>query len=115
MSLPTQVKVGPIIYEVIEDETLREKQLYGSIRFLESIIAILPDLPPVLQRIKLVHELIHAIKVDAGFDEHDERMVDALAFRLVQVVQDNPELAEYLCHEVDSRSGLNKLSSAVTK
>jgi hypothetical protein len=99
--LPSTVKAGPIWYDIQLDEGLREKELYGSIRFLESVIALLPGLPLVLEKIKLLHELIHAVLANAGFAKHDERVVDALAFGLLQIWLENPELVKYLCSVED--------------
>lgn len=53
---------------------------------------------PFIAQDTLLHEALHAILRQQGhaYDEHEERLVGALATGLVAVMHDNPKLVEYL-------------------
>jgi len=92
------VKIGPIVYTVKEVERLQDTRgqvAWGEADFGACEIRLEATANPQFKRITLWHEIVHAILVGAGVDssEHDEVFVDQLAYGIMQVLQDNPELA----------------------
>lgn len=87
-----KVKIGAFDYEVKYDDRLEENGQLGRINLTKSTIGIRPDMSPDIERMTLLHEVIHGILFQAGYRDMDERAVDLLAHGLVQVAQDNPEL-----------------------
>lgn len=101
------IKIGGIDYRVIEvkaliDQDDQDTQLLGEIDYNNCEIRLEQLLNTQIQFQTRWHEVIHAILVQAGFRDHDERMVDALAYGLVQVMRDNPQLVYH-----KSESGVN--------
>jgi hypothetical protein len=87
------VKIGPVRYEVKEIEELadEEKTLFGWIKYDSCEILIEAGLPDQVKRVTLWHEILHGILAQAS-QEHDEALVEALAYGLVAVFDDNPGL-----------------------
>jgi Zn-dependent peptidase ImmA (M78 family) len=92
------VKIGPIKYQIVEEPGLCNRDhdiiLDGVISYSESKISIEANLLPQAKRHTLWHEVTHAILMQAGIVEHDERLVTALAYGIMDVLQKNPELRE---------------------
>jgi len=93
-TLPKEVKVGPVTYQVREEARTAIGGHYGSIVHSESLITLTPGMGIVFQEITLWHEMLHAIMLNAGMREQDETLILALSHGIVQVLQDNPELVE---------------------
>lgn len=93
-----QIKIGGTTYPVIDRDDLHDnhKPLYGWIKFNTMEILISTELGPQARYTVLWHEIVHGILNHAGLDEHDERMVMALGYGIVQVLRDNPELLALL-------------------
>lgn len=94
-----QVKIGPITYSVEEAEDLRTgkgKTLWGQVDHVEAKILVAAKNAAVQKRQTVWHEIVHLILFQAGRrkDSRKERLVDSLAYGLMQVVEDNPWLAE---------------------
>ena len=86
------VKVGPIIYQVIETRGLvssEGKKLDGQIDYGGCLIEIEEGIHPQQKALTLAHEIIHAIMFQAGYTEHDESVIDSLAYGWLSVLQDN--------------------------
>lgn len=90
------VKVGPITYEVKMVERLLgdgSEKLDGQISYGQQVIEIESDLTLVMQKQALWHEIVHAILTQAGRQcEASEGIIDAIAYGLVGVIKDNPEM-----------------------
>jgi len=87
-----KIKVAGIDYEVEEvDVVILEgnTNYAGSCLYIESKIELLKDLPITKKEQTLVHEIIHACLFEAGFNEHDEYLVNRLGIVLYQVLKDN--------------------------
>jgi hypothetical protein len=111
--LPTQIKVGPLVYDVIADELAFAKTrvesdsptLIGRLKEKELQILLDPELPLPMLRACLLHEALHtitagttlaAIVSDADPDDRDERIVGVLELPLLAMLRDNPELVAFL-------------------
>jgi hypothetical protein len=91
------VKIGPHRYKVEEIERLVSgdgtQPLYGEINYSRGVIRIEKGLAGSYKRQTVWHEALHGILEGAGIrEDHDERMIDAIATGIVQVLQDNPWL-----------------------
>lgn len=96
------VKIGIHQYSVSEAEDITRKSdgafLFGHISHDEQHIDVRAALQPKMKAVCLWHELIHGVLFQAGLliDEGDEeRVCVALSHGIVQLLQDNPELADY--------------------
>ena len=91
------VTVGPITYEVKEVDEIREGSAVfdGMIYYNEARIEIAKELDPQFKRVVVMHEVAHALLKHAG-QANDEKLVTALGYALVDLIQQNPELVRYL-------------------
>lgn len=90
--IPNKVKVAGIEYvvefpEFVEIDGSRNYQ--GSASFRQDKIKVLNSLSKQRQEQVFVHELVHAIFNEAGYEEDDEDMVNRLGIVLYQVLKDN--------------------------
>ncbi|MGO2265840.1 MAG: hypothetical protein ACTH54_03275 [Vagococcus salmoninarum] len=92
MKIPLTVKVGGISYDVKEKAFIEldsNRNFQGACLFSETEIQILEDISEERKVNVFIHELTHAIFYEAGFEEHDEDMVNRIGNVLQQVLQDN--------------------------
>lgn len=116
-NLPTEITIGPICYAVkvvarlveteqsvtfvsptdnTSDAVLAKAEVEvigGEIDDATCEIHLCEGMAHQRRVVVLMHEVIHGILSNAGLDDHDEQMVEALAVGLVDVLQRNPELA----------------------
>lgn len=102
MKLPEKVLIDDVEYK-IKEVSHRELQLsnedlksefWGDTRYKPASIRICESMAEDEVKITLVHEIIHAILHERGFDQEsdDESMVDGLAHALRMLAKQNPEL-----------------------
>ena len=89
MILPSTVKIGPVVYTVVENQRFPQDSLAGQIRYLEQVIEIQPKMGDTITQVTLWHEMLHGILFAGGFREQDEQMLDVLAHGIVRLLQDN--------------------------
>lgn len=98
--LPSQIKVGPIKYEIIlasqptaqiGEDTL---PVYGMVNFRKAEITIADDLPVALAWQCYFHELLHIFFEHMGLEEPSEGQIDNLAYMLLGFMVDNGFLIE---------------------
>lgn len=90
--IPSKVMVAGIEYNVEEKDlvVIDGKSSYsGACYFKEAKIEVLADMPLDRKQETLVHEILHAVLNEAGYDEHDEEMVTRASKVLYQVLKDN--------------------------
>ena len=94
MTRKQAIKIGPIHYVVKEVEGLRDgdEKLDGNIKYGEGVIYVEASLTGSPRRQVLWHEILHALVVHTGRRKHDDELIDALAYGIMQVLQDNPFL-----------------------
>lgn len=98
--IPNKVRIGPIDFTVVEIERLRDdagsKSLDGNISYARSEIRLGAELEWQAKRQTLWHEIIHGLMTQGHIEtgEAEEQMVDVLAYGIVQVLRDNPELVK---------------------
>ncbi len=93
--IPDVIKIGAITYQIVEVPGLHNEtgdKYDGHILYSKDEIRLEADLADQTKRQTLWHEVIHAILIHAGHQKHDESQVDALAYGIMNVLQDNPWL-----------------------
>lgn len=88
-----KVKIGGLKYSVSEVEDLAHEErspgLLGCIDYHQLTIKVEKDLNPKMQEQTLVHELVHGVFVEAGYEQHEEEMVNRIGKVMYQVLKDN--------------------------
>jgi hypothetical protein len=93
------IRIGPIDYEIVYVAGLRDGDLKldGWFKFPESRILIEEGLSEQARRQILWHEIFHGIFNQFGGlseDKKEETVIDALAYAVMNVLRDNPELSK---------------------
>lgn len=94
--MPTTVKVGPHVYSVIRKSGINYN---GCCEFNTLQITVKKRLRKSKAQEILLHEILHACthpSLNGDKPYKDEEFVDGVTPTLLQVLQDNPELLEYL-------------------
>ena len=86
--------VGPSTFVVKRVDGLRDSEstLFGRIEYSSCEIEIENTLCPQAQYQTIWHEIVHAILVQSGRENHDEGMVNAISYGIIDVLQRNPEM-----------------------
>jgi Zn-dependent peptidase ImmA (M78 family) len=88
--IPKKVKVAGIEYDVREVNGLTDKfNLLGQINYNIGVIELDDSINESRKEQTLVHEILHACFKEAGYDEHDEEMINRVSIVLYQVLKDN--------------------------
>lgn len=102
----TRVRIGGLNYRAYTVRNLHTEAEDGYIErdngrlFYDQLaIELAADLNPDLLPVAVWHEVLHALAYQAGLVEHDEAMVHALAYGIVQVMRDNPLLVAMTTQE----------------
>ncbi len=92
-----KIKIGGIYFDVTEEKDLKDptagRGLDGDIAYGKCKIRINANLSYQLRMQTLWHEIIHGILAQSGVEKYNEILVDVLAFGILMVLVDNPELA----------------------
>ena len=90
-NLPKSIRVGPVNYEVTEVEGLHDKgeELLGWVTYSDALIRLDSESSEGRKKNVLIHELVHAMLYEAGYDEQEEELVRRLSNVLTQVLRDN--------------------------
>ncbi|MCD5384918.1 MAG: hypothetical protein LRZ94_01210 [Candidatus Pacebacteria bacterium] len=94
MSLPKKIKIGGVDYNVITKEKVQDRgvALMGKTSYSTHEISIDGTMPIAVQRLTLMHEVMHGVLHHIAEQKlcEDERFVNALANTWHQVLVDNP-------------------------
>lgn len=94
MQLPAEIKIGGITYSVVEKETVdNSPDCYGVVIYADNHIEIKKSLSDERKAQTLIHEMLHAVFFESGYENHEEKLSDQLALTLHQVLKEN-DLAE---------------------
>ena len=86
------IKVLNLNYQIIEKNIIdNDDNVLGRINYVEQVIYIKSCLTEEHKKIVLLHEILHSILQQLGFDEeHDnEHLIDSLSTSIYQVLHDN--------------------------
>lgn len=98
--LPKTVKIGGVHYSVEEQENLINiEEAWGRIDFFNSNIRVDKSLSDDRKEQSFIHEVVHAIFLEAGYKEQEEDMINRVSIVLHQVLKDNPNLLQPLANE----------------
>lgn len=92
-----QIKIGAINYSVVLVEDLEDgegNRLDGNIVYGLCQIRLDSKLSEQAQLQVAWHEAIHAILSHAGINRHNDNLIDALAYGVMDVIRNNPWMAQ---------------------
>ena len=93
MKIPEKIRIGGVEFTVVVEPRLNDGQrmLTGQIRYMECQIAIAEESSHEYRCLSMWHEIMHGIEDQAQLDLGDqkERIVEAFARGVYQVLQDN--------------------------
>lgn len=104
MKRPTKIKVA--CFDIaIEDYITHQAailQRFGEFSVSESLIRICPNISKIKGIDTLLHEINHVIYWAYGMEDQDEeeRIVGTYATAWTQVFRDNPDLLEFIKHNL---------------
>lgn len=90
--IPKTVDVAGVIYRTkeVEDVIIDGSTHYlGACDYVNTEILLKSDLQDTKKEQVFVHELLHAVYNEAGFDEQDEDVINRVAIVLYQVLKNN--------------------------
>ena len=95
MKIPESIRVGGLEFSVVREFRMNDglKMLAGQIRPMDCVIAIAEECSHEYACLSLWHEIMHAIEEQAQLElgEERERIIEAFARGVYQVLQDNGE------------------------
>lgn len=87
------IKVAGTHYNVMRAQGLASgDRLYGDVNYVIHRIRVDADLSPERAQQTLIHELLHAVFYEAGYDEQDEEVIRRVSNVLYQTLADNDVL-----------------------
>jgi hypothetical protein len=92
--LPKTVKIGGIVFEVLEKESFMSSDLIklnGQTNLLDCTITIDKDLSIQKKSIVLWNEIVHVFLEQSGIED-DEKLAGVLGYAICGFIQDNPEV-----------------------
>ena len=90
-NLPKSIRIGSVEYGVKEVEGLHDsgQELLGWVTYCDTLIRIDTNVSESRKKNVLMHEVLHAMLYEAGYDEQDEELVRRLGNVMTQVFIDN--------------------------
>lgn len=105
MALPDKIVICgyPYSAEMVDRIEVEGGELCGEIDYFKLTLVIGEGQPPMHERATLMHEIIHGIANHTGQIElrRNEAYIDAIAYSLVTLLRDNPDLVAYLTEKID--------------
>jgi hypothetical protein len=95
------LRVGPIDYDVTFVPRLQAdgESVNGYISHNACTVEVDAEMAPQTRAVTVWHETLHAILVQSGrVNDHDEELIDAIAYGIIGVLRDNPELRDVTLH-----------------
>jgi hypothetical protein len=108
MKLPKSVKIGTQVWEITEQKRKHSvsNDHFGFTSSTNNTIVLDSEQVSSMKRVTLFHELLHAIKITFGgsyqpgkgtsFDEFEHYFIGLYEEPVILMLQDNPELLEFL-------------------
>jgi Zn-dependent peptidase ImmA (M78 family) len=95
--MQNSVKIAGVKYQVkFREKMLEDFGTLGLCDYNNTIIYLDPTLSPERMQQVFIHELVHGILFEAGFDDQDEDFVNRVGIVLHQVLKDNQLFVEEL-------------------
>ncbi|AQN32182.1 hypothetical protein [Mammaliicoccus sciuri] len=84
------INICGVKYKIVQTEEVdNDPSCLGLCIYRESLIQIKNSLSIERRKQVLMHELLHAMLYEAGYDEHDEELVKNLSIVINQVINQN--------------------------
>lgn len=110
MTLPTSVKIGIQVFDIIERSSKQDGMLhdgsYGYTLDSKNMIVLDKDMHVTKKRITLFHEIMHAVRMvyenptkpkkDATFEDWEHYFIGVWEHTLVMVFRDNPDVMAFI-------------------
>lgn len=93
---------------VVSDE--KDKVLWGEILQGKQLIKVDAEIGPEMQRVVLLHEIIHGLLLHCGLSQHEEAIAERLGYALDSFLQGNPEFVR-LYNEKPSKGRIQEFVS----
>lgn len=93
--IPKRIKIGPITYKIVEVAELKDnddKPMFGMVKTSTQTIFIEKNLAPEEKLQTFLHEVLHVIMAQMGMFDHNEGMIDGIAYGLLGVFKNNKAL-----------------------
>ncbi|MGD6898614.1 ImmA/IrrE family metallo-endopeptidase [Bacillus infantis] len=88
--IPNEVNIAGINYTVKEEANMNAHyNLLGQIFYTKGIIKLDAGMSEERKERTFIHELLHGIFYEAGYEEQDEDMINRVGIVLHQVLKDN--------------------------
>ena len=107
MKFPKAVRIAGRQWAIRRRRTSTLVDCVGLCHYDKGVIDVALSQTPFDTRDTTLHEVLHAILLNAGFQrstDEEERYVLALATGLTGVLQDNPEFAKWLIQPITKKS-----------
>jgi hypothetical protein len=89
MNIPQKVKIGGLTYTIFTDPGLGPDTA-AEILYRDLTIHIHPEIAKEQKERAFLHEILHGIYNNLGYEEQNEKQVDELAGALYALIVDNP-------------------------
>lgn len=104
MSVPRALRIGPYTWQVRCSKKRWKKHgaadEVGNCDLANHVINVKPDQEIQYERATLFHEIMHAARYSSGakvdLNDPEESIIQAIDGSMVAVLQDNPDLLDYL-------------------
>lgn len=106
MNIPDKIKIGGIVYKVIEctNPSEEDSNIDGQIIYSKQELRLKNDMEQDYKENVFVHEIMHGILELIGL-EQDENLVIRLSNAMHQVIKDNPQMFQNVREHIFSRDG----------
>ena len=94
-----KVHIGEYDYTIEETERIFASDgefASGLVTYADALIQLSKEEHPQFRSQTLLHEILHVILNQAGFEDHSEAVIEALSYGLIQVIRENPQLIEFI-------------------
>ena len=113
MSLPTKVKIGVQVFDIVERAVKQDGMLhdgsYGYTLDSKNVIILDKDMHITKKRVTLFHEVMHAARMvfenttkpsaKASFEDWEHHFIGIWENSLLMIFKENPDLLAYLLGE----------------
>lgn len=93
-----QVKLGSVPYKIVRGTPVLsdegDKVLWGEILQGKQVIKVDSGLAEEMQRVVLLHEILHGLLNHCGLSDHKEELPERLGYALDAFLVDNPEFVD---------------------
>lgn len=98
-----KIRVGAFDYELVyfDNEVVEKEEggdqykLFGNIDFETMTINVWKGLHPQVVPQVILHEIVHGILRNAGYEDHSEELINAITNGLISLSRDNPSLVHF--------------------